>query len=419
MPSNETLVQSLANFLPADRPVTLADVRQMFQQDADTLFQLAVHGVGDDAPIAARGIEWIARTLSVLVRDGFSIESAAQQSIARGNRGGILALDGGRDDIAFLQDLHTGSAYGSKLEAKRRSKECLDFFLEEHSWDEDVRQARMLRVAQDDAAALLGGLPRYQYEALLDCAREVVRCPAAVYRGLRHEGAMKPEGLAFCGIPTRRPMNDGSIQGPPQGFTFVVFVSANGCVFDWDWVPASTDNPAIPRDADERFTIGQLDGIHAELLLGNVRGKTLTPFQPQRPWFSRQGDCVFWYHSDAEAYAGRYDEYLTPFFALGQPDENTCVGFKLKMVSRLFETVRRWASHPSDHIEVVFNTDPVEVDLKFLMKAWVEANLPRSSELFPGMRLIEALGKDAVEALQEHTPKFDVPRNAFEELQPA
>ena len=125
---------------------------------------------------------------------------------------------------------------------------------------------------------------------------------------------------------------------------------------------------------------------------------------------------MFWYHSETEAYASRYDEYLTAFYALGQ--SNTCVGFKLKMVSRLFETVRRWANHPSDRIEVVFEADPVKVDLKFLMKAWVDANLPRSSELFPGMRLIEALGKDAVEALQQHTPQLDVPRNAFEELQP-
>lgn len=416
MPNNETRVERFAKFLPADRPATLADVRQMFQQDEDALFQLAIHGVGDDAPIAARGLEWLARTLSVLVRDGFSIESAAQQSYARGNRGGVLALDDGQSDIAFLQGLYTGSDYGSKLESKKRSKECVDFFLEDQPWDQTVRQGLMLRVAPDDTAALLSGLPRYQYEALLDCAREVVRCPAAVYRGLRHEGAMKSEGLAFCGIPTRRRMNDGSIQEPPKGFTFVVFANSNDWVFDWDWIPASKENPAIPRDADERF-VGPSDGTHAELLLGNVRATTLAPFQPQRPWFSRQGDCVFWYHSDTETYAGRYDEYLTPFFALGQPD--TCVGFKLKMVSRLFETVRRWANHPSDHIEVVFNTDPVEVDLKFLMKAWVEANLPRSSELFPGMRLIETLGKDAVEALREHTPKFDVPRNAFEELQSA
>ena len=160
MPNNETITQRLAKFLPTDRPATLADIRKLYQQDADLLFQIAIQGVGDDAPIAERGIEWLARTLSVLVRDGFSIESAAQQSYARGNSGGILALDEGHDDIAFLQDLHTGSAYSSKLEAKPRSKECLDFFLEEHPWDEAVRQMRMLRVAPDDAAALLGGLPR-------------------------------------------------------------------------------------------------------------------------------------------------------------------------------------------------------------------------------------------------------------------
>src|SRR4051812_12161835 len=103
MPSNETIEQRLVRFVPADRPATVEDVRQMNLEDPDLLFQLAIHGVSQDSSIAARGIEWLARTLSVLVRDGFSIEGAAQQSYARGNRGGILALDGGHDDISFLQ----------------------------------------------------------------------------------------------------------------------------------------------------------------------------------------------------------------------------------------------------------------------------------------------------------------------------
>ncbi len=414
---NQAILERIVRFLPAERPATLADVRRMFAIDADALFQLAMHGVGEDAPIAARGLEWLARTLSVFVRDGFSIESAAQQSYARGNRGGVLAFDDGRDDIAFLQDLYTGSAYNSKLESKKRSKECVDFFLEDRPWDAAVRQGRMLRVAPDDAGAILGGLPRYQYEALLDCAREVVRCPAAVYRGLRHEGAMRSEGLAFCGVPSRRRMNDLTTLAPPSGFTFVVFVNHRDYVFDWDWVPASVENPTIPRDADERFMIPPLNEVHAELLLGNLRGKPLAPFQAQRPWLSAQGDCVFWYHSDLEAYAGRYDEYLTPFFALDDPLR--CVGFKLKMVSRLFETVRRWADDPSEHIEVVFNSDPVEVQLRFLMKAWVEANLPRSKELFPGMRLIESLGKEGVLALEQGGAQLAIPRNVLDELQAA
>jgi hypothetical protein len=412
----ETISQRIIRFLPADRPATFAELRQILEQDADALFELAIYGGGDDASIAVRGVEWLARTLSVLLRDGFSIETAAQQSYARGNRGGILALDSGRDDIVFLQDLFTGSAYGSKLESKKRSKSCVDFFLEDHSWDESVRQGRLLRVARDDAAAILGGLPRYQYEALLDCAREVVRCPAAVYPGLRHEGAMKSKGMAFCGIPSRRRTNDGSIQEPPEGFTFVVFVNPSDYVFDWDWVAASNYNPAIPRDADDRFLGEPLDGIRAELLLGNVRGMELAPFEPQRLWFSREGDCVFWYQSDIEAYAGRYDEYLTSFFALDLPNRQKCVGFKIKMVSYLIRTAGDWARTPHEGIVIEFHPDSVTVDLRFLMKAWVEANLPRSRELFPGMRLIESLGKEAVDALEKSNAQLEIPRH---DLQPA
>ena len=268
-------LQRINPFLPTDRPVALADVRRLFQQDPEALFQVAIHGVGDQTPIAARGLEQIARTLSVLMRDSFSVESAAQQSYALGARGGVLALDDGRNDLAFLQDLYTGTGYRSKLASKPRTRESVDFFLEDQPWDDGVRKVLLVRVAQDDAAALLGGLPRYQYEALLDCAREVVRSPAAVYPGLRHEGAMKAEGLAFCGIPSRRRMNNGETQEPPPGFTFVVFVSPNNFVFDWDWVPACKDNPALPRDVDERFGAGPMHDVQAELLLGNVRGKSL------------------------------------------------------------------------------------------------------------------------------------------------
>jgi hypothetical protein len=57
------------------------------------------------------------------------------------------------------------------------------------------------------------------------------------------------------------------------------------------------------------------------------------------------------------------------------------------------------------------------VDLAFLMKAWVDANLPSSKELFPGMRLVEKLGVDAVRALRDETPKFEIPREALRELQ--
>lgn len=415
MATTNSILSRIARFVPTDKPATVTDLRQLYAADPDALFSLAVHGVGGNAPSHAKGFESMARTLSVLMRDGFSIETRAQQHYAEGNRGGLLALDAGTDDIRFMQELYGGATYPSKLHSHLRSKDCLDFYLDGHSWDDEVRGTKLLRVAPDDAEAILDGHPGHQYHALLDCAREVVRCPAVAYPGLRHEGPMQSGGWAFCGIPSRQRMNDGAFRDPPPGFTFVVFADPDGFVFDWDWVPSANDNPAIPRDAQERFQGPPAHDLRGELLLGNVAHETPRPFQPGRAWFSVRGDCVFWYLSDAESYAAREDEYLTVFYRL-DGDKKQSVGFKLKMVSRLFETVKRWARGPREGILVDFNSDPVRVDLVFLMNAWIAANLPRSKELFPGMRLLERLG-DAYRELQSNSPTLDIPRRALQEFQ--
>lgn len=224
---------------------------------------------------------------------------------------------------------------------------------------------------------------------------------------------MEADGWAFCGVPTRRRMNDGTTQPPPEGFTFVVFADPQGCVFDWDWVPSLQANPAIPRDAEERFDAPPVPNVHGDLLLGNITHANPAAFKPGRAWFSEKGDCVFWYIDGAESYAAREDEYLTAFYQLSD-DPKKSVGFKLKMVSKLFETIEKWAKYPGEGIQVNFNADPVRIDLKFLMNAWLAANLPRSQELFPGMRLMEKLG---LKELQESSPTVDIPKSALQEMQ--
>jgi hypothetical protein len=390
----------------------MVDLRTVYSDDGDAVFLLTGCELPKDAPMGVRGLQRLARTLSVLMRDGFSIENAAQQQYAKGRLGGILALDDGAADADFIRDLYTGSGYANKMESQRRSKECLDFFLEEHAWDATIRDTRMLRVAPDDAGAILGGLPRYQYDSLLDCAREVVRAPTAVYRGLRNEGALKAGGLAFCGVPSRRRMN-GRVEAAPEGYVFVVFASPEGYVFDWDWVEAAPNQPGVPMDADKRFGQPQTN-VHGELLLGGLRQAPPQPFRPRHAWFSRHGDCVFWYLSDTETYAHRYDEYLTAFFSA---EADRCVGFKLKVVSRLFDTIRNWAEGPNEGILVTVDTeaDPVKVELSFLMKAWAAASLPTSKELFPGMELMKQLGDEGLQAITA-TPVVEIPKKALEEL---
>jgi hypothetical protein len=300
------------------------------------------------------------------------------------------------------------------MDAQRRSRECLDFFLQDQQWDDGIRSTRLLRVAPEDANAILGGLPRYQYVALLDCAREIVRCPSAVYKGLRNDGPMKSGGMAFCGLPSRWLTNTAVSMQIPPGFTFLVFANQEDYVFDWDWVPASDADPTVPKDAQERFE-GPVHNVHGELLLANVRDKSPLPFRAHCPWFSRQGDCVFWYHSQEETYARRYDDYLTAFFSpVGRQGADRCVGFKLKVVSRLFETLKKWAA-PNEGIQVRFNRDTVEVELAFLMKAWAAASLPTTQELLPGMELMKLLGDQAINALMS-TPKLAISRKDLEEL---
>jgi hypothetical protein len=419
MPVSQPILDRVQPFIPANRAATVGDIRALYAADPDALFLLAIQGVGEGAPIAARNFEWLARTLSVLVRDSFTIATGAQQHYAAGNRGGFLALDGRQEDIRFVQGLYTGGPYASKGEPLTRSKACLDFFLEDHPWDDAVRGGRLLRIATDDAEAILGGLPRYQHESLLDCAREVVRSPAAVYAGLRHEGSLATGGFAFCGVPSRRRMNDGSFQPPPADFTFVVFADPEGYVFDWDWVPASKENPAIPRDVDDRFRGAALPATHGEFILGNVIQRGPAPFISRHPWLSLRGDCVFWYREEVESYAAREDEYLTVFYRL-DGDTTKAVGLKLKVASRLVKTIRQWATRANEGILVDFSTDPVRVGLKFFMKAWAAQNLPRSEELFPGMRLMERLGGDLARELQTNSPTLAIPQSVAQpELQEA
>lgn len=422
MPNPTEILQRIASVLPADREVRTLDLRTLFERDPETVYQIAVYGLPESASTTARGLEQLVRTLSILMRDGFSVESTANQQYARGRQGGILPLDDGQPDLEFIQRLYSGSSYSSKMDSQKRSRECLAFFLDGHPWDAAVRATLMLRVAPEDAQAILGGLPRYQFASLLDCAREVVRYPSVVYRGLRHDGPMKTEGLAFCGNPSRRHMNTGDPQDPPSSLVFAVFANQDGYVFDWDWIPASKDDHRLPRNAEERFPHGTpVSGVRGELLLGNIRGKPVGPFRPRQAWFSQQGDCVFWYHSEAESYADRYDEYLTAFFdattlSPNRGEKDACVGFKLKMASRLYETARKWARpNTNEGIEVRFNQDRVEVELSFLMKAWAEAALPNTQELLPGMRLMESLGIQGRSSLGAKTP-IEIPKSSLKEF---
>jgi hypothetical protein len=57
-------------------------------------------------------------------------------------------------------------------------------------------------------------------------------------------------------------------------------------------------------------------------------------FDPKHAWYSRRGDCVFWYSSDDFAYADRVNDDLTVFRKFSDAG---IAGAKLKNVKRIFK----------------------------------------------------------------------------------
>ena len=92
------------------------------------------------------------------------------------------------------------------------------------------------------------------------------------------------------------------------------------------------------------------------------------------------------------------DEYLTAFFKLGDKQDK-CVGFKLKVVSRFAKTLKTWARPDDEGVMIRFNRDRVEVDVRFLMQAWLHAKLPSSAELGPAMELMKRVDEKHFEPI--------------------
>jgi hypothetical protein len=143
------------------------------------------------------------------------------------------------------------------------------------------------------------------------------------------------EGLAYCGKPKRAYGNDAlPLNQNLDGFVFVVYVDAQGYVFDWDWVHSEPNEPTVPRGASERFA-SRVE-VPTSILAG-VDDLKVGEFQP-RGWYSRRGDCIFYYISDSPSYASRVNDELTVFLSFTAPNQMT--GCKVKNVSRIWKDVR-------------------------------------------------------------------------------
>lgn len=334
MLSKAEVAERTMEFLPPNRPADLSDVRLLFQSDPEVLYQLCTVGLPENADSALNCLLVLVQRLAVLMRDGFEITSRAGTQIAEGSQGGVLVLRDPAEDKKFLRALYTGAEIGKVLTGQEVSRDRIDFRLGSFDWETSARSTALLRLAPEDAATS-AFLPKYQYLELIDCAREVVRSP-----------------LAKCDA-------DGS--GFPDGHR---------------------DRFGSPVDADR-----------GELLVGNLAGAK--QFEASRPVFSTSGDCVFFYFYEAEAHAQRIDEYLTVFFPFTGGEEKT-VGFKLKHVRRLLDTVEKWARNKDEGILIRYDDhqpDRVSVRVSFLMQAWLQANLPFIEDLAPAMDLMDLMAR--------------------------
>jgi len=374
---------------------SFADLRALFEADRELFFSLVTAADEKSLGNSLRMLVRLARITAVLTRDGFEMATRSNQYIAEGTRGGFLPLVDAERDARLLEQLWSKSYLGDDFRGLKSAKGSMaedQFFFGQFDWLDPIRRMRLFRVDAMDASAVVEGLPRYHKFQLLDSAQEVVVCPLIIGEGLRTDGPLK-KGQAYYGKPRRRWLNDGTSVDAPASKLFAVYVDADGSVYDWDWKDESLCQPSSPvvvnttprlRYADARTDV-------AVLIVGNVFGQEVKPFRKGHPWYSVAGDCVFCYFEEREAYEERLDEFLTKYVAF---DSGECVGFKLKYVSRLLDVVQRWSKQDDEAIVVHVQVDSVEVDLEFLMRAWLMRSLPKRLPLGAAMRLFEQLERN-------------------------
>jgi len=403
------LLERIAPFVPSNRPASLSDVKALYESDREAFYTLTTTDLPRSVGTDVVEFQALGRALAVVVRDGFTIDSKVRTPVALGLEGGVLALGNLEEDAEqFLERLFSDSESQKSVPGQPVSRECVAFYLDSFAWEATVRSAELLRLSPEDARTVTAGLPGYQYYQLIDCARQVVRAPTAIWDGLRDDDPNW--GTAYCGTPSRSWDNSGHRCHAPAGYVYVVYADPEGFVFDWDWVKADPTDPALPMDHASRFHKRRDSCGSGELLLGNL-AHDLSAFRPGAGCYSSKGDCVFFYFGEKPAYAKRIDDYLTAYFPLSSSGDNRSIGFKLKYVSRLINVARRYRRGKDEGIVLSYQPDPqyVGIDVLFLMRAWIKEGWPEVSELAKAMELMQEL------ALLR-TREVRLPRNVYEEI---
>jgi hypothetical protein len=187
----------------------------------------------------------------------------------------------------------------------------------------------IINVNKHDLAAIATGMPGYVFFGLTYCVKEVFIDPTVVFAGAP-SGSLR-DGLVFCGKPAHSYNNKGIQLDPPSDMIYMAYVNRSGFLFDWNWAPEDPEIPGYPVGWQARFNHPLPQPPKATLELP----KNLHPsaFDPNNAWYSKEGDCIFWYSSNDPAFAERVNDDLTLFISLS--DRKTTVGAKLKNIQRI------------------------------------------------------------------------------------
>lgn len=194
---------------------TIESLVLVFSKDPDLFFTLATERIDRSAAHPIPELSALAHQVRDIVSRGYEISVTTTEAELRG-AGQIIRFK--RDSaekvksfLATVNGIARGTVSGRDDRGRTASEAEVNFVLGDRStWsaDELMLQERMaevpsvLRISDEERAAIQDGTPAYCVYALSKSATRVVQAPSAVFRGLRHEGQLI-DGIAYCGNPKR------------------------------------------------------------------------------------------------------------------------------------------------------------------------------------------------------------------------
>lgn len=332
-----------------ERAASIRTLIEIYRRDRGFFFDFSVVGVRSQADPWQQRLADLATRIGELARRGFQvIEGTGGECSLRGADTQItIDRSDVEEAIFFLGELRgTSEATGRARDLKGASVSDSEILFKMGSVAERddagnrlsklmASKPSVLRVDDQDIDAIQHGMPAYIVYELLNCATRVIENPTVVFEGTRTTGRLA-SGRAYCGKPRRAFSNTGVSVPSPRDMVYCVYVDPEGFVFDWDWVKEDSLRAGFPVDHELRFN-GAIDPpVESVLALPPL---SPTAFRKSKAWHSFRGDCMFFYSSDAPAYANRVNNDLTEYRS---QESNQLVGCKVKnfnvILSKVSET---------------------------------------------------------------------------------